>query len=144
MKSENKTVTTKKGDAELSTSKKLDQIRTGEKIKRSKGATESKNVISAGAGGAKYFTKETEEKYEETAVLRKKRNYVMYESKLGTEKNTEIVGQIAPLKPKAPPKPVRQPEPRNEEKIIQTKKKKEYLDNYQIILDIKLLLNIKD
>lgn len=46
----------------------------------------------------------------------------MYESKLGTEKNTEIVGQIAPLKPKAPPKPVRQPEPRNEEKIIQTKK----------------------
>ena len=122
MKSENKTVTTKKGDAELSTSKKLDQIRTGEKIKRSKGATESKNVISAGAGGAKYFTKETEEKYEETAVLRKKRNYVMYESKLGTEKNTEIVGQIAPLKPKAPPKPVRQPEPRNEEKIIQTKK----------------------
>ena len=131
MKSENKTVTTKKGDAELSTSKKLDQIRTGEKIKRSKGATESKNVISAGAGGAKYFTKETEEKYEETAVLRKKRNYVMYESKLGTEKNTEIVGQIAPLKPKAPPKPVRQPEPRNEEKIIQTKKKKEYLDNYQ-------------
>ncbi len=131
MKSEQKTVTTKKGDAELSTSKKLDQIRSGEKIKRSKGATESKNVITAGAGGAKYFTKETEEKYEETAVLRKKRNYVMYESKLGTEKNTEIVGQIAPLKPKAPPKPVRQPEPRVEEKIVQTKKKKEYLDNYQ-------------
>ena len=131
MKTEQSAVTTKKGDAELSTSKKLDQIRSGEKIKRSKGATESKNVISAGAGGAKYFTKETEEKYEETAVLRKKRNYVMYESKLGTEKNTEIVGQIAPLKPKAPPKPVRQPEPRNEEKIIQTKKKKEYLDNYQ-------------
>ena len=131
MKSDKKTVTTKKGDAELSTSKKLDQIRSGEKIKRSKGATESKNVITAGAGGAKYFTKETEEKYEETAVLRKKRNYVMYESKLGTEKNTEIVGQIAPLKPKAPPKPVRQPEPRVEEKIVQTKKKKEYLDNYQ-------------
>ena len=131
MKSEQTAVTTKKGDSELSTSKKLDQIRSGEKIKRSKGATESKSVITAGAGGAKYFTKETEEKYEESAVTRKKRNYVMYESKIGTEKNTEIVGQIAPLKPKAPPKPVRQPEPRNEEKIIQTKKKKEYLDNYQ-------------
>ena len=131
MKTEQSAVTTKKGDAELSTSKKLDQIRSGEKIKRSKGATESKNVITAGAGGAKYFTKETEEKYEESAVTRKKRNYVMYESKIGTEKNTEIVGQIAPLKPKAPPKPVRQPEPRVEEKIVQTKKKKEYLDNYQ-------------
>jgi hypothetical protein len=131
MKSEQTAVTTKKGDSELSTSKKLDQIRSGEKIKRSKGATESKSVITAGAGGAKYFTKETEEKYEESAVTRKKRNYVMYESKIGTEKNTEIVGQIAPLKPKAPPKPVRQPEPRQEEKIVQTKKKKEYLDNYQ-------------
>ena len=117
MKSEQTAVTTKKGDSELSTSKKLDQIRSGEKIKRSKGATESKSVITAGAGGAKYFTKETEEKYEESAVTRKKRNYVMYESKIGTEKNTEIVGQIAPLKPKAPPKPVRQPEPRQEEKI---------------------------
>lgn len=130
MKSENKTVTTKKGDAELSTSKKLDQIRTGEKIKRSKGATESKNVISAGAGGAKYFTKETEEKYEETAVLRKKRNYVMYESKLGTEKNTQIIGVEKPIK-KPPPRPARTPAPRVEERIIQKRKKLEYLDNYQ-------------
>lgn len=57
----------------------------------------------------------------------------MYESKLGTEKNTEITQIAAPPKPtpKPKPKPVREPEPRVEEKIVITKKKREYLDNYQ-------------
>ena len=49
---------------------------------------------------------------------RNKRYYVMYESKLTTEKNT----QITELKKKK--KPVRQPSPRIEEKIIMKKKKK--------------------
>ena len=129
-KEETKTVT-KREDPQLSTSKKLDAIKTGEKIKRSKGANETKNVIHTGKDGAKIIAKQVEEKYEESAVLRKKRNYVMFESKLGTETNTEIIGKIgAPMK-KEKPKPVREVEPRVEEKIVQTRKRKEYLDNYQ-------------
>ena len=56
----------------------------------------------------------------------------MYESKLGTEKNTEITQIAAPKPaPKPKPKPVREPSPRVEEKIVIKKKKREYLDNYQ-------------
>ena len=56
----------------------------------------------------------------------------MYESKLGTEKNTEITQIAAPKPtPKPKPKPVREPSPRVEEKIVITKKKRDYLDNYQ-------------
>ena len=53
----------------------------------------------------------------------------MYEAKLGTETTTDITKIDAPMKKEK--KPVREPEPRMEEKIVQTKKKKEYLDNYQ-------------
>ncbi len=124
--------TVREGDPELTTSKKLDQIKTGAKIKRQTGGTEKKETIVAGKDGAKTVVHETEEKFEETAVLRKKRNYVMYESKLGTEKNTEITQIAAPKPtPKPKPKPVREPSPRVEEKIVITKKKREYLDNYQ-------------
>lgn len=119
----------RQGEPELTTSKKLDQIKTGAKIKRQTGGTEKKQTVVAGKDGAKTVVHETEEKFEETAVLRKKRNYVMYESKLGTEKNTEITQIAAPPKPK--PKPAREPEPRVEEKIVITKKRREYLDNYQ-------------
>ena len=122
----------RQGDPELTTSKKLDQIKTGAKIKRQTGGTEKKDTIISGKNGSKTVVRETEEKFEETAVLRKKRNYVMYESKLGTEKNTEITRIAAPKPaPKPKPKPVREPSPRVEEKIVITKKKREYLDNYQ-------------
>ena len=122
----------RQGDPELTTSKKLDQIKTGAKIKRQTGGTEKKDTIISGKNGSKTVVHETEEKCEETAVLRKKRNYVMYESKLGTEKNTEITQIAAPKPaPKPKPKPVREPSPRVEEKIVITKKKREYLDNYQ-------------
>ena len=122
----------RQGDPELTTSKKLDQIKTGAKIKRQTGGTEKKDTIISGKNGSKTVVHETEEKFEETAVLRKKRNYVMYESKLGTEKNTEITQIAAPKPaPKPKPKPVREPSPRVEEKIVITKKKREYLDNYQ-------------
>ena len=122
----------RQGDPELTTSKKLDQIKTGAKIKRQTGGTEKKDTIISGKNGTKTVVHETEEKFEETAVLRKKRNYVMYESKLGTEKNTEITQIAAPKPaPKPKPKPVREPSPRVEEKIVITKKKREYLDNYQ-------------
>ena len=124
--------TVKKADPELTTSKKLDQIKSGAKIKRQTGGAEKKETIVSGKNGTKTVVHETEEKFEETAVLRKKRNYVMYESKLGTEKNTEITQIAAPKPtPKPKPKPVREPSPRVEEKIVITKKKREYLDNYQ-------------
>ena len=65
----------RQGEPELTTSKKLDQIKTGAKIKRQTGGTEKKEVIIGGKNGAKTVVHETEEKFEETAVLRKKRNY---------------------------------------------------------------------
>ena len=124
--------TIKAADPELTTSKKLDQIKSGSKIKRQTGGAETKQTIITGKNGAKTVVHQTEEKFEETAVLRKKRNYVMYEAKLGTEKTTDITQIAAPKPaPKPKPKPVRQPSPRVEEKIVITKKKKEYLDNYQ-------------
>ena len=88
-----------------------------------------KEIVITGKDGSKIIQKQKEEKFEETAVLKKKKNYVMYEAKLGTETSTDITKIDAPMKKEK--KPVRQPEPRVEEKIIQTKKKKEYLDNYQ-------------
>ena len=122
---------TKNADPQLSTSDKLAQIRSGGTVKRPTGG-KSNDVVYTGKDGTKIIKKETEEKYEETAVRRKKRNYVMYESKLGTEKNTELT-KIDKPKPKyqPKPKPVREVEPRVEEKLIITRKRKEYLDNYQ-------------
>jgi hypothetical protein len=127
MKSEKKVVI-KKADPEMSTSSKLEQIRSGAKNKRSTGG-EKKNIVITGKDGSKIIQSQKEEKFEETAVLRKKKNYVMYEAKLGTETTTDITKIDAPMKKEK--KPVREPEPRVEEKIIQKKKKKEYLDNYQ-------------
>ena len=63
----------RQGEPELTTSKKLDQIKTGAKIKRQTGGTEKKEVIIGGKNGAKTVVHETEEKFEETAVLRKKK-----------------------------------------------------------------------
>ena len=116
-------------DPPLSTSTKLDQIRSGAKLKRQTAAKKIKDVVIHGKNGAKITKKTTQEKYEESSVVRKKRNYVMYESKLGTNSNTEVT-KIEGQK-KSIPKPVRQPSPRKEEKIIITKKRKDYLDNYQ-------------
>ena len=54
----------------------------------------------------------------------------MYESKLGTqrEKNLQKIEEAQKPKPKPKPAPAK---PRVEEKIIQKKKKVQYLDNYQ-------------
>lgn len=111
---------------------KLEQIRTGATKKTDLGVTENKNIIQ-GKGG-KYHVVEKEKKFEETGVRRKKRNYVMYESKLGTQKETNLkkIDEPKPMpKPKPKPKPVPVARPRMEERIITTKKRKEYLDNYQ-------------
>ena len=113
----------------MTTQEKLKQIQTGAKNKRTTGGGEKKNIVITGKDGSKIIQSQKEEKFEETAVLRKKKNYVMYEAKLGTETTTDITKINAP-KPKQKQK-TREIEPRQEERIVQTKKKKEYLDNYQ-------------
>ena len=118
----------KTADPELSTASKVAQIKSGTKNKRSTGA-EGKDIVITGKDGSKIIQRQKEEKFEETAVLKKKKNYVMYEAKLGTETTTDITKIDAPMKKEK--KPVREPEARVEEKIVQKKKKKEYLDNYQ-------------
>lgn len=107
---------------------KLDKIKSGTKTKEQIGGSESRKMVS-GKGG-NYTVTEKEKKFEESGVARKKKNYVMYESKLGTEKEKNVFKHDTP-RPKPKPKPKAQPKPRQEEKIIQKKKKKEYLDNYQ-------------
>ena len=109
---------------------KLEQIKTGAVKKTDLGTKSNQNVVQ-GKGG-KYQVFETEKKFEEAGVRRKKRNYVLYESKLGTEKQTNLkkIEEPKPA-PKPKPKPVPVARPRMEEKIITQKKRKEYLDNYQ-------------
>ena len=104
---------------------KLAAIKEGKKLKSETGATQNKKVTVTKSGD-KIIAVEKEKKFEEAGVTRKKRNYVMYESKLGTEKETDLT-QI-----KAPPKPKKvEPKPRVEEKVVMKKKRIEYLDNYQ-------------
>ena len=91
------------------------------------GVSENKKVIQGKNG--KFTVTEKTKKFEEAGVAKKKRNYVMYESKLGTEKEKNL--QKIHEAPKPKPKPKVEPKPRVEEKIIQKKKKVEYLDNYQ-------------
>ena len=107
---------------------KLEQIKSGaKKVTQIGDVSQNKKIIHA--KGGKFHVTETEKKFEETGVRRKKRNYVMYESKLGTEKEKNLQKIHEPV-PKAKPKPA-EPKPRQEEKIIQKKKKVQYLDNYQ-------------
>ncbi len=102
---------------------KLDFIRKGKKKKTITGFKENKNITFENKGG-KFVVVEKEKKFEESAVTQRKRNFVKFESKLGTEKETDMT-KIAGIKK------TREIQPRTEEKIIQKKKKKEYLDNYQ-------------
>ena len=106
---------------------KIEQIRKGSIIKTDLGVNVNKGVIKS--KGGKYAVVEKEKKFEEAGVKRKKRNYVLYESKLGTEKEKDLRKIEEAPKPKPKPKPV--PRQRVEEKIIQKKKRREYLDNYQ-------------
>ncbi len=128
MKTSNKRIT-HHGQPQLSNLAKLEQIRSGKTIKRTQSGIEKKNIVVTGKDGSKIVKRQTEEKFEESGVTKKKRNYVMYESKLGTEKNTQITKIQQQVKKK--PKPVREPSPRVEERIVIKKKRHEYLDNYQ-------------
>ena len=107
----------------ITTDEKMEIIRSGKRKRSLTGLKESKNIAFENKGG-KYVAIETERKFEEAGVTKKKKNFVMFESKLGTEKDvdfTKISG------PKAPA----QVQPRKEERIVQKEKKIEYLDNYQ-------------
>ena len=104
-------------------SDKLAMIRSGKKKKTVTGFKENKNITFSNKEG-KFIAVEKEKKFEESGVTKKKGNYIMFESKLGTEKERDMHKiEGARLKGK--------PGERQEEKIILTKKRKEYLDNYQ-------------
>jgi len=102
---------------------KLAMIRSGKKKKTITGFKENKDKTFENKGG-KFVVVEKEKKFEEVGVTKKKRNFIKFESKLGTEKETDYT-KIAGAKK------TREIQPRTEEKIIQIKKRKEYLDNYQ-------------
>ena len=102
---------------------KLDFIRKGKKKKTITGFKENKNVTFENKGG-KFVVVEKEKKFEETEVTKRKRNFVKFESKLGTERETDMTKIEGAKK-------FREIQPRQEERIIQKKKRKEYLDNYQ-------------
>ena len=98
----------------------LAQIRSGSTSKKQVGSSVSKKTTFSGKSG-KFHITETSQKFEESGVAKKKNNYVMFTSKLGTEKQKEKLQQVRAAQPK----------PRKTETIIQTRKKKEYIDNYQ-------------
>ena len=102
---------------------KVEFIRKGKKKKTITNFKEKTNVTYENHGG-KFIVVEKEKKIEIEGVTRKKRNYVMYESKLGTEKERDTT-RVAGKKLRRPILP------RVEERIVQKKKRKEYLDNYQ-------------
>lgn len=104
-------------------SDKLAMIRSGKKKKTVTGFKEKKNITFTNKEG-KFIAVEKEKKVMEEGVTRKKRNFIMFESKLGTERDRDMhkIGNVnRDVKPRE----------RVEEKIIIKKKKKEYLDNYQ-------------
>ena len=98
----------------------LAQIRSGSTSKKQVGSSISKKTTFSGKSG-KFHIKETSQKFEESGVAKKKNNYVMFTSKLGTEKQKEKLHQVRAAQPK----------PRKTETIKKKKKKKEYIDNYQ-------------
>ena len=111
-----------KGVVPHPSSDKLEMIRSGKKRKSITGFKENKNITFSKQDG-KYIAIEKEKKFEEAGVTKKKKNFIMFESKLGTEKETDL-HKIAGAKLKAS-------NDRVQEKIIIQKKRKEYLDNYQ-------------
>ena len=107
----------------MTADEKMEIIRSGKRKRSLTGVKENKNIAFENKGG-KYVAIETERKFEEAGVTKKKKNFVMFESKLGTETDidfTKISG----------PKIQAQIQPRTEERIVQQEPKIEYLDNYQ-------------
>ena len=108
----------------VSSTEKVAFIRQGKKKKTITKYQQNKNVTYRNKGD-QIIVIEKEKQFDETGVARKKRNYVMYESKLGTEKERDMT--------KITTKKVRKPRPRVQERIVLKKKRKEFLDNYQYL-----------
>ena len=113
---------------------KLDMIRSGKKKKTVTGFKEKTNITFSNDQG-KFIAVEKEKKVEEAGVTKKKRNFIMFESKLGTERDRDL-HKIEGARKTGKPKD------RVEEKIYTQKKRKEYLDNYQYH-ETKVLKNSK-
>ena len=113
----------KKPIAIHASSDKLEMIRSGKRKKTVTGFKENKNITFSNEQG-KFIAVEKEKKFEEAGVTKKKKNFIMFESKLGTERERDL-HKIEGARLKATPGQ------RVEEKIIIQKKRKEYLDNYQ-------------
>jgi hypothetical protein len=104
-------------------SDKLEMIRSGKKKKTVTGFKENKNITFSNEKG-KFIAVEKEKKFEEAGVTRKKKNFIMFESKLGTERERDM-HKIEGARLKATPGQ------RVEERIYIKKKRNEYKDNYQ-------------
>lgn len=107
----------------MTADEKMDIIRSGKRKRSLTGLKENKNITFENKGG-KYVAVQTEKKFEEAGVTKKKKNFIMFESKLGTETDVDYTKLSGPKQPT-------QIQQRNEERIVQKAKKIEYLDNYQ-------------
>ena len=102
---------------------KIEIIRSGKRKRSLTGVKENKNIVFENKGG-KFVAVETERKFEEAGVTKKKKNFVMFESKLGTEKETDLTKISRP-------KQNVKVQPRTEERIVQKSVQIPYLVNYQ-------------
>ena len=68
---------------------KIEFIRKGKKKKTITGFKAKQDITFENKGG-KFILVEKEKKFEEAGVTEKKRNYIKFESKLGTEKETDL------------------------------------------------------
>ena len=69
-------------------SDKLALVRSGKKKKTVTGFKENKNITFSNKEG-KFVAVEKEKKFEEAGVAKKKQNYIMFETTLGTEKERD-------------------------------------------------------
>lgn len=107
----------------MTTNEKLELIRLGIKRRSLTGVKHlAKKTIENKVG--KFSVVEKQKKYEESAVVKKKNNYIQFVSKTGIE-------TVKDLTKISGPKMETKLQTRNEEIIVQKKKKIEYLDNYQ-------------
>ena len=79
----------KKPIAIHASSDKLEMIRSGKRKKTVTGFKENKNITISNEKG-KFIAVEKEKKFEEAGVTRKKKNFIMFESKLGTERERDL------------------------------------------------------
>ena len=87
---------------------KVEQIRLGKQLKRKESGIAIKHVVYSGKKET-LIGKETKDAFDETTVKKRDRNYVLFESKLGTQKRVDIVG-LEKKMPKKEQKPYQKPQ----------------------------------